>query len=436
MRAMQLRWLLLLGVVTGCGEVANNPDAAIAPTMRTVTIAVNGNGTGSVTSLPAGINCGTKCSAEFAEGSSITLSAQPTNGSEFLGWAGGSCAGTSDCTIVVSADVTVQPIFALTNSIVVTTTGNGVGTVTSAPTGIICPGDCSEAYGPGVTVTLSAAPGAESVFAGWSGGGCTGTELCIVTTNNATSVIATFTRKRYTVTVDPGGNGAGIVTSTPAGISCGSTCMHDFDSGTMISLAAAPSTGSTFSGWAGACTGNAACNVTVTAAKNVIANFTLTKHTLAVTKTGNGTGTVTSNPSGIDCGTTACSADFNYNTNVILTPSTNGNNAFAGWSGACSGMGTCAVSMTTARSVTASFIKTIGCSFDLDLTGCGSGAIADIVLTGLTAQQCHDQCVLKMPQADMTTGCWMWISSSSTCYCKNGAATHSQFGGGTGGSCQ
>lgn len=431
---MQLRWLLLLGVVAGCGEVANNPDAAIAPTMRTVTIAVNGNGTGSVTSTPAGINCGTKCSAEFAEGTSITLSALPTNGSQFLGWAGGSCAGTGDCTIVVSADITVQPIFALTNSIVVTTTGNGMGAVTSAPTGISCPGDCSEAYGPGVTVTLSAAPGAESVFAGWSGGGCTGTELCIVTTDNAKSVIVTFSLKRYTVTVNPNGNGAGVVTSTPAGISCGSTCMHDFDSGTTISLAAAPSTGSTFTGWAGACTGNAACNVTVSAAKNVIANFTLTKHTLTVSKTGNGTGTVTSNPGGINCGTT-CAADYNYSTNVILTPATSGSNAFDGWSGACTGMATCAVSMTTARSVTASFIKKLSCSQVDYMTKCELGAIADIVLNGLTENQCHDECSVKMPAAGMTTGCWMF--SNSVCYCRSGPyAENSLTGAGRGGYCQ
>ncbi|WP_257459550.1 cellulase family glycosylhydrolase [Archangium lipolyticum] len=75
---------------------------------------------------------------------------------------------------------------------------------------------------------------------------------------------------------------------------------------------------------------------------------------LTVTKSGAGSGTVTSSPSGIDCGST-CSASYSSGTSVTLSAAAASGSTFAGWSGACSGTGTCTVSMTAARSVTATF---------------------------------------------------------------------------------
>ena len=65
-----------------------------------------------------------------------------------------------------------------------------------------------------------------------------------------------------------------------------------------------------------------------------------------------GPGTVRSQPAGIDCGST-CTHAYDDGTNVTLTPSPAA--AFTGWSGACSGRGSCQVAMTAARSVTATF---------------------------------------------------------------------------------
>lgn len=76
---------------------------------------------------------------------------------------------------------------------------------------------------------------------------------------------------------------------------------------------------------------------------------------LTVARTGTGTGTVNSSPAGIACGAT-CSAPFNLNTSVTLTAVADTYSAFTGWSGSgCSGTGTCAVTMTQAKSVTANF---------------------------------------------------------------------------------
>jgi hypothetical protein len=79
-------------------------------------------------------------------------------------------------------------------------------------------------------------------------------------------------------------------------------------------------------------------------------------YTLAVSKTGAGTGTVTSSPAGIACGAT-CAYGFAAGTAVTLSAVADATASFAGWSGeGCSGIGTCQVTMSAARSVQAQFI--------------------------------------------------------------------------------
>ncbi|OHA09255.1 MAG: hypothetical protein A3B37_03525 [Candidatus Sungbacteria bacterium RIFCSPLOWO2_01_FULL_59_16] len=76
--------------------------------------------------------------------------------------------------------------------------------------------------------------------------------------------------------------------------------------------------------------------------------------TLSVSKAGSGSGTVTSSPAGINCGAD-CSETYSYGTAVTLTASPSAGSTFAGWLGDCSGIGSCNVTMTAARSVTATF---------------------------------------------------------------------------------
>jgi lysophospholipase L1-like esterase len=78
---------------------------------------------------------------------------------------------------------------------------------------------------------------------------------------------------------------------------------------------------------------------------------------LTVIKAGSGSGTVTSSPSGINCGST-CSASFTSGAVVTLTATAASGSTFAGWNGACTGMGACTVSMTASRNVTATFNTT------------------------------------------------------------------------------
>jgi hypothetical protein len=156
------------------------------------------------------------------------------------------------------------------------------------------------------------------------------------------------------LTVSKAGDGSGTVTSSPAGVSCGSTCTHAYPTGTTVTLRAAPASGSLFGGWSGACTGTSTCTVRLNLARSVVATFAHLTQTLTVTK--KGAGTVSSNPAGISCGST-CSHTYPYGTSVSLTPTPGKRSSFGGWSGACTGKGTCTVSLTAHSSVKASFLK-------------------------------------------------------------------------------
>lgn len=71
------------------------------------------------------------------------------------------------------------------------------------------------------------------------------------------------------------GAGSGTVSSSPAGISCGSVCSHLFDIGASVTLTAVPASGSTFAGWSGACIGRGPCPVSLESDSLVVASFDL-----------------------------------------------------------------------------------------------------------------------------------------------------------------
>jgi hypothetical protein len=160
------------------------------------------------------------------------------------------------------------------------------------------------------------------------------------------------------IAVGLAGVGTGTVSSNVGGISCPGICGASYTSGTVVTLTAAATAPSSFVGWSGGgCSGTGPCVVTVTGATSITATFTAPTSTLSVVKMGSGgaAGTVTSNPAGIICGAT-CSADFATGTGVTLTVNPGPGNTFTGWGGACSGAATtCNVTLTSTKSVTASF---------------------------------------------------------------------------------
>jgi hypothetical protein len=345
---------------TGTCTVTVTADVTVGANFQqptwTLAVAKAGTGSGTVTSSPGSLNCGATCSQAVLNGSTFTLTATPAADSTFTGWSGGGCSGTGTCTVTVTANTTVTATFVSGLILSVAKAGTGSGIVTSSPAGIGCGTDCSELYPIGTLVTLTATPSTGSTFTGWSGGGCSGTGICTVTMSTATTVTATFTLNRYTLSVIKTGSGGGGVDSSPVGIICGGTCTAQFDYGTVVTLTATPATFSIFGGWSGGgCSGTGTCTVTLTADVTIGANFQRPGWTLAVSKAGTGSGTVTSSPAGINCGTICLQSVLNGST-VTLTATPAVGSTFVGWSGGgCSGTGTCTITVTANTTVTATF---------------------------------------------------------------------------------
>jgi hypothetical protein len=155
-------------------------------------------------------------------------------------------------------------------------------------------------------------------------------------------------------------SGQGSVSSTPAGISCGSDCEEDYAAGTVVALSATPQSGWTFSGWSGACSGSGTCSTTMDSARSVTAAFeALPTYDLTVSISA-GSGAVTSAPAGISCSSAGgdCLEAYTNGTLVTLTADPSGFlGLFIAWGGACAGTigTTCNVTMSSAQSVTATF---------------------------------------------------------------------------------
>lgn len=357
--------------VTDAGTFNSSTQTFTTSTAPTFALTVNKNGTGSgtVTSSPSGINCGVACSASFAQGTTVTLTATPASGSVFAGWSGAGCSGTGSCTVTMSAAQSVTATFntapASTFNLTVNKAGSGSGTVTSNPMGINCGATCSAAFNAGVAVTLSAAAANGSTFAGWSGA-CTGTGACTVTMNAAQTVTATFNTAQSFGTLNlqvsglPSGNSATLTITGPGGFNQQRTILTGTgqslsDVVTGIYTVTAPSVvvnGITYN------PSPASQNVTVTTGSATASvNYTqapAATFALTVSKGGTGGGTVSSSPAGITCGAT-CTANFSSGASVILNAIADAGSSFAGWGGACSGTGTCSVTMDAAKSVTANF---------------------------------------------------------------------------------
>ena len=159
------------------------------------------------------------------------------------------------------------------------------------------------------------------------------------------------------VSVEGVAGSSGTVSSSPPGISCGADCSESYANGTAVTLTAVPADGSIFKNWDGACFGSdLTCNISMNLNRVVTANFEpegLT-YELTVSKTGSGDGTITSEPSGVSCGAD-CNEQYLSGNSVTLTAVAESGSTFTGWGGSCSGTGTCQITMSADRSVSATF---------------------------------------------------------------------------------
>jgi hypothetical protein len=157
--------------------------------------------------------------------------------------------------------------------------GAGLGAVSGA--GLDCPGDCSGSYAGGTVVTLTASASVgSSQFAGWSGGGCSGTGPCTVTVDASQTVTATFSRVGLVFAPSPSsvglsivGSGSVFVYGNPAAVAtCPGMCSTTLSPG---DYTATPASGWQFSGWGGLCSGTQGCaDLLISGIGSVTATFT------------------------------------------------------------------------------------------------------------------------------------------------------------------
>ncbi len=248
-----------------------------------LTITKEGTGSGTVASNPAGIECGGTCSAQFEENTKVTLTASPSAGSAFVSWKGCEKGGVNgrQCTVTMDKAKTVNAKFLTAYDVTVNRVGTGLGKVSSSPGGVLCLSNCASttaAFKEGTSVTLNAAPTKNFVFTEWTGD-CSGSGPCSLgSLGEDKEVGAKFTEvAKHLLTVNKSGGGNGTAKSNVAGINCGATCStmaSAYYQGAVVELTATPGKGSAFGGWSGSgCSGTGTCTVTMSAAKEVTAEF-------------------------------------------------------------------------------------------------------------------------------------------------------------------
>jgi hypothetical protein len=187
--------------------------ATTVPTAPPAVSAVAGNAAATVSFSPSASDGGAPITG-------YTATCTPTGGMAVAGSNVGSPILVSGLTNLATYTCTVHATNALGDSpesapsnavtpsalppaaLSVAVAGSGTGTVTSAPPGIACPGNCGATYPGGIDVTLTATPIGGSVFTGWLGGGCGFAPICTVTMTAATTVTATFAPAGTVVTLD------------------------------------------------------------------------------------------------------------------------------------------------------------------------------------------------------------------------------------------
>jgi hypothetical protein len=226
-----------------CREAAESDAWRIAEDLSPhLTVTVEGDANGTVTSSPAGIDCGTDCTETYTSVTGVTLTAHPEGSAAFAGWSGACTGSALTCTLTMDRSRSVTATFTNKPVLIVKADGNGQGTVMSTPAGINCGTDCNEPYNQGTSVKLTAAPDSTSTFGGWSGCTVTGPLTCTVTMDASQTVTATFDVQNVTRTLSVTVTGSGNVTSAPGQINCtdgsAGVCQDTFNDGITVTLTA------------------------------------------------------------------------------------------------------------------------------------------------------------------------------------------------------
>lgn len=364
---------------------------------HSLTVSISGTGSGTITSVPSGIDCGEICSAGYISGTSVTLTQEADSDSIFQGWYG-------DCNdngrVTMSQDKFCVALFNLKNTVTATADPENGGEVVCSPNPV------EDGESSTCEITVNQGYVLESIT-GTCGGTLSGDTFTTDPITSSCTVVANFSVQQHNLSVILEGSGSGTVTSDPSVIECGEECDAAFGYETVVTLFAEEEQGSEFINWGGDCDANGTvvmdddktctarfdtsqlvistesfpeeggyvncvpsavdeggssnCTISVnygytlesvngtcegsltdntytidevTSSCTVEANFSINQYSLNVNIHGNGSGNVTSLPAGIDCDGN-CSAIFDYSTEVTLLSEPDSNSTFGGWSGDC-----------------------------------------------------------------------------------------------------
>jgi hypothetical protein len=401
---------------------------------RKLSITKSGTGTGTVTSTPAGIDCGSACSAEYEHGTEVTLTGTSGPNTEAVKWSGCTSVSEGKCLVSMIAAKAVSATFSLRKQeLKVTAKGSGTGTVTSSPSGINCPSTCSFLFGEGQTITLTGTPSGETHAVKWAGcDSLTAEGKCLVAMSGLREATAIFNLPSFTLTLTEQGSGAGTVTSSPAGIECAAaSCSEDFVKGSTVTLTGTAGLHSEAVKWAGcdSVTIENKCLVAMSAARSVIASFDLEpqyiQYSVSVRLKGTGKGTVTSVPGGIECGSD-CTETYVNRTNLTLIATPEPGSVFDHWSGgSCAGSGPCEHKINSSRLVNAVFLAVGKRTLSISKAGNGQGTVQ----SNLAGIECGASCSAEYeagtkvtlnatPSASSAFAGWSGEGCSGTGACK------------------
>ena len=92
-------------------NVTTTHTIAATFTLNSYTLSVNKTGAGTVTSNPAGIDCGSDCSESYHFGNEVTLTAIPAKGNVFIGWSNEGCTGKGECVVTIDDNKEISVVF-------------------------------------------------------------------------------------------------------------------------------------------------------------------------------------------------------------------------------------------------------------------------------------------------------------------------------------
>jgi hypothetical protein len=220
-----------------------------------LTVTRDGEGFGRVSGT--GINCGLTCEEVYPGGTSITLTATPLQGMQFVEWTGCDAINADQCTVTMDEFRNVTAVFAFlpnTAEIFIARGGPGLEAahIVSNPPGIDCtPQPCGVRFLIGESVQLTVTDGSPPAQS-WTGCDSSAGNGCTVIMRGDESVQVTFNSPGvFGLRVHKPRAGAGTVRSANGEIDCGPDCHNSYPGGTTVTLIAEPSPGSQFTGWSG-----------------------------------------------------------------------------------------------------------------------------------------------------------------------------------------